>query len=671
MNYGSVVKIGYNDPRHKKIVEAIRRRFNMSHRKMSERYKKWGEMEERYLMYQRVTDQDKEREERRKGGKPEYTTLVIPYSYALMLSAHTYISTVFLGRSPVMQYDGRHGEGQQKTQAVEAVSNYQVNVGGHMVPYHIWLLDPLKYGVGILGNYWCEEKTAITKLVDVPDLYLGIIPTGRMKKKKITELIPGYVGTKVYNIRPQDWFPDPRVPVSRFQEGEFMGRIVDCGFNAIIKRELDGMYFNVDVLKHRMKDKNDSGSGTGGEFYRDTGGANSDVPMVANGDYMAQWLTNEDSQWADKNERKTPTNYVELLEMTVEIVPVDWGVGTSRYPEKWCFVIANKDVLIHCSPAGQLHGRFGAEVLEYEPEGYNLTKRGLIELAAPLNDAMTWLFNSHFFNVRKALNDMFIVDPSRLVMKDILDPQPGKMLRLAEAAYGQDPKSVITQFSVADVTQTHMRDAQILADMMQRLTGVMDPVMGAAGQSGRKTATEIRTTSSASINRLKTVCEYYSAMGWTPHAQVLVQNMQQHLDQERMFKIAGSLVGNMKGADFLNVTPDSIAGFFDFIAVDGTMPIDRFAMANLWKEMLLGMRQFPQLMMQYDIGGIFEWIATLGGIKNFSQFRIEVMPDEQLAQQVGAGNVVPVGKGPDPAGIAQDSGAIPGTPNVPGVGRTA
>lgn len=670
MNYG-IVKIGIKDPRHQKILDAIRRRFNMSYRKMSTKYNTWRDMEERYMLYQRVSDADKERQERRRGGKPEYTTLVIPYSYALMLSAHTYISTVFLGRSPVMQYDGRHGEGQQQTQAIEAITNYQVEVGGHMVPYYIWLLDPLKYGFGVLGNYWCDEKVAVTRIEEVPDMYLGMIPTGRSKKKKITELVPGYSGTKVYNIRPQDWFPDVRVPLNRFQEGEFNGRIVDVGFNTIVKREHDGMYFNVDELKERIRATHTQG-GLGIEISRDTGGMASDIPMGSNADYLTQWLRDDQDQgWADATNRKTPTEFVELLEMTVEIIPRDWGLGESNYPEKWNFVIGNREVLIHCSPLGNLNGRFNAEILEYETEGYNLSKRSLLELTAPLNDTMTWLFNSHFYNVRKALNDMFIVDPSRVVMKDLLDPEPGKMVRLSEAAYGMSPKEVIQQFSVVDVTQTHMRDAQILADMMQRLSGVMDPVMGAAASGGRKTATEVRTTSSASINRMKTICEYYSAMGFTPQAQLLVQNMQQHMDIARQYRIAGSLT-NVRGADkFMQIGPEDIAGFYDFIPVDGTLPIDRFAMMSVWRDMLLGMRNFPELMMQYDIGGIFEWIAGLGGIKNFNQFRIQVMDDQQLALAKAAGNVTPIGGAARASGgSANSNSGVQNPPVVGGVGPT-
>ena len=86
-------------------------------------------------------------------------------------------------------------------------------------------------------------------------------------------------------------------------------------------------------------------------------------------------------------------------------------------------------------------------------------------------------------------------------------------------------------------------------------------------------------------------------------------------------------------------------GFYDFVPVDGTLPVDRFAQANLWKELFAQLRNFPQIMMQYDMGRIFEHVAQLSGIKNMGQFRVEVAGDEQLASQAQQGNVIPLAGG--------------------------
>jgi hypothetical protein len=57
------------------------------------------------------------------------------------------------------------------------------------------------------------------------------------------------------------------------------------------------------------------------------------------------------------------------------------------------------------------------------------------------------------------------------------------------------------------------------------------------------------------------------------------------------------------------------------------------------------MRNFPQIMQTYDVAKIFGWVAGLAGLKNVSQFRVNVVPDQQLQHQVQAGNSRPMSAG--------------------------
>jgi hypothetical protein len=93
---------------------------------------------------------------------------------------------------------------------------------------------------------------------------------------------------------------------------------------------------------------------------------------------------------------------------------------------------------------------------------------------------------------------------------------------------------------------------------------------------------------------------------------------------------------------YMQVTPDLIAGMYDFVPVDGTMPVDRFAQANLWQQMLGGLSKVPGALEQYDLGKIFAFVAQLGGLKNINKFRINVVPDGMMQQQAQMGNAVPM-----------------------------
>jgi len=637
MTPGGIYKIPYStDGKHKKVLDAVRRRWDLSYRKMQNRYDKWNQAEDQFVAYIHERDTDATRRRAREQGQPQYTTIAIPYSYAQLLSAHTYWASVFLSRAPVFQFQGRHGETEDAIMAVEAVLDYQLQVGAMLVPLYLWLMDMGKYGFGVVGNYWEREEIVVSEIVERPKKYLGIVlPTGATEKVRQTRRMTGYEGNRLYNIRPADWFPDPRVTVANFQKGEFCGAYSEIGWNTVLKREAAGQYYNVDEAK-RAKFK---------DWMRDRAGSSR---IERPRDAMMDLMTGSSPGGRGKMDS---TDFVGLLEMVVELVPKDWELGASEYPEKWVFSVINDEVIVSCQPLGMNHNKFPYSIQEYEIEGYGLAKRGMMEMIKPLNDVLEWLFNSHFHNVRKVLNDQYIVDPSRVVMKDMLDPNPGKMIRLKPAAYGSDVRTVISQLQTVDVTQTHMRDAQVVESIIKIMTGVSDSVMGNLSQGGRKTATEVRSSGTHGINRLRTNCEYSSAQGWAPLAQMMLQNTQQFYTDQKKFRIAGDL---MKRAEtFLDVGPENIVGFFDFVPVDGSMPVDKFALATLWKDLMAQMKGFPELLARYDIAEIFNHVGQLAGIKNLKRFQISVQPDEALAAQAQAGNLIPLrgGRGgPGPTG---------------------
>lgn len=289
------------------------------------------------------------------------------------------------------------------------------------------------------------------------------------------------------------------------------------------------------------------------------------------------------------------------------------------------------------------------------------------ETLQPIQNTIDWLINSHFYNVRAALNNKFVVDPSKVVMKDVLDPLPGGIVRLKPGAYGTDTKNVMTQLPIMDVTRTHLQDLQMMYGMGERTVGVNDQIMGMLNTSGRKTATEIRTSTSFGVNRLKTIAEFFSATGWAPMSQVLLTNTQQYYDEVQKYRIAGDLAMSA-GQNFMMVAPENIVGSYDYVPVDGALPVDKFALANMWREMMVQVRQMPDVAMQYDFGRMFEWVAQLAGMKNITQFRVEVMPDPMLIQQMKMGNSIPLGKSrgsrpPSASGVSE-----PG--QVPGMGAT-
>ena len=612
-------RLSHGSALERKIVQAVNVRFDMSDRDLSDFHDQLEKDDKQYVAYLKETDADRLRREKREyQGIPQQTTLVVPYSYALLLTAHTYWTSVFLGRDPVFQFEGRHGEAEQSKQALEALISYQLMVGEMLVPLYLWLMDVGKYGLGVVGLNWDMEETLIPQEITRPKSVWGISLPGTEETKLITRRVKGYEGNRIYNVRPYNFYFDTRHPLVRFQDGEFVIVESDVARMNILE---DDEYFNKDALKRMRRD---------GSMFEE-GHHSQNLPQVG------------PNSSTDIN---TPLDFTNIdtdyvREAYIKIIPREWGLGQRTRSEKWVFTVANKNLLIGARPQGDIHNRFPFAVQEYEPEGYQIFKRSMLTVLRPMQDMLDWLFNTHMYNVRKVLNDMVIVDPSLIVMKDLMDPAPGKKIRLRPRGYGASMMDqAIKQLQITDVTNQHVADANQFIQLMQRVVGVTDQIMGFPLPGSRNTATEARQTAGFGSNRQRTHTEYYSAQGWAPLASMMVQNSQQYYTDQKKFRIVGDNF-NARGADsFVNVSPDDIAGNFDFIPVDGNMPADRFAQANLWNVMLKTAATIPGVLQTYDMGGIWAWTAQLAGLKSVKQFRLQITDDEILMNQLTQGNVV-------------------------------
>lgn len=616
---------------HKKLEEALRDRIRMSEKKFRDRYGQMAKNEELFQAYIPAKEIDRINRIRKIGtdwvGMPDYSTIEVPYAYSVVMTMHTYYTSVFCARNPIFQLQGRHGETEQQVQAMETILAYQAFVGQVLMPLFVWLLDPGKYGYGVVGHYWDEEIVRCRTVEEQSPTFWGVpIPGKKPVKKLVVKDLPGYSGNRVYNVRPQDFFPDPNVALVHFQKGQFCARYCETSWDEIYQgsrhQNAQYRYFNYDKLKAQKDAKDGDHAGV---VTRDKGSENvTTLPGV------------RPDEW---EHIELPTGFVKGHEIYLKLIPKEWKLGEGDRQEIWVFNLSASGVVFGAGPLGEYFAKFPFDIITDEIDGYTLFPKSSLERIKPLNDIMTWLINSHFYNVRASLNNMLIVDPSMVVMKDVENPEPGKHIRLKPNAYGRDVRTLLQQLQVGDVTRGHVQDLQLVMEMVQRMVPANDSIMGLqATQGNRTTATQSRISTNFGTSRMKTQCEWWSAAGWGPFTQKLIQRTQQHYDAPMQLRLVGDIA--QFSTQFLEVTPELITGFYDFESVDGTLPVDRFAQANLWQQIMLQMEKHPQIMMTYDIAKIFAWVAKLAGIKNMAQFRLT--PEAQIQQQLQTGNVVPI-----------------------------
>lgn len=619
------LEIKHDGERHRNIIRGLRERLRAADRVQQERHKRWKQSEELMSGYVPESEVDALRRAKKEGGAPQYVTIQLPYTYAVLMAAHSYWSTVFLSRTPVFQFEGLTGEGEDQVLALEALIKYQTLKGRMLAPLYIWLNDVGKYGEAWVSPYWRIDRQRTSQIIEVEDKYLGLLPTGKKKKVQQITTVVGYAGNSLYNIQPSDVFTDPRYARSEFQKGEFVAIKTKLSYNQLLEGSREERYINVDRIKQQGR---------------------ADIPF---GDDSSQNAEGMGMQRPDLDAFSTgytekASDVIRAYEFIVNIIPRDWKLGKSDLPQKWVFTVtADFRVVLECRPLGDLHDMYPLAFIETEPEAYSQFNRSLRDTFQPLQDTMDWLVNSHFFNVRQVLNNQWLLDPSRIETRDLENGKPGKAIRLKPAAYGTDIRQALMQLPVADVTQSHLGDMQFLHQMGERM-GISDTIMGMGHPSSRRTAQEVRGSQTFQVSRLKTIAEYFSATGFTDLSRMITMNSQQYYDGNMKLKIAGDAAA-LAGEKFINVTPEMIVGDYMWAAVDGTLPVDRFAQANLWREMIMQMSKVPQVMMQYDLGKIFSYVAQLAGLKNIDRFKVQVVPDAMMMQQAQAGNSVPAAGG--------------------------
>ncbi|NJN71041.1 MAG: hypothetical protein HC801_12750, partial [Nitrospira sp.] len=491
----------------------------------------------------------KRRTKRTNKGEPAYTTIMIPYEYAMLATWHSYMTTVFLSRDPVFQFMARAGANQANEQAVEALLDYQYRAAEMSTPLFVWLHDIGRYGLGVVGRYWDHDIRTVSHIEEVQATLNNEPIIGRTSRRRVIERVTAYQGNKLYNVRPYDAYPDTRVSFLDVEKGEFFGIYMEAGSAALEEQAEQGYMIEgaVNALVKRPR---------GVAQDRDTG---IEPVILPNDQETDTWFSGT---------KKSSSDVHGIYQYCIRIRADKWGLGDENHYEKWLFETdVDFSTLLSARPLGTYSQRFPWTLGQMEPDPYNLAVRGLPAIGEPIQRTIDWLINTHFFSVRRHLNDRYLFDPEAVDLASMLSPIGGRLVLRKPEARGMRPDEILYQLPIEDVTRQNMQSLQVMIDFGQRIFGINDQIMGMLNTGGRKSATEIRTSSTFGVNRLKTQAEFLSGQCWGPQAAAMLQDTQQYYDADLKLRIVGSL-GQFDPERLVQVDPNTIAGFYDWIPVD-------------------------------------------------------------------------------------------------------
>jgi hypothetical protein len=612
---------------HKKLRDKIWQRARESRNEMSKRYPSWREIDKTMTVYIPL----KEKEKALKENDPtKPVSIVIPYSYSVLESLMTYMSMAFF-QDPMFRYEGVEDSDTQGAMLMELVIRLHCIKSKVNLAVHTILKDNFKYGVGIGIPGWTTRYGRVPiKSSSITESPLGTQQSFQVEF--VDKLI--YEGNNLTNIDPYMWLPDPSYSSDKIQDSEYQGWLERDNYMNMLSSEQnsDGSIFNVKYLK-TLKQKRSSLALDQSERQAKFGGASNTYKQAS-----------------------STTNPVDNIKMYINLIPKDWGIGDSEYPEKWFFNLAADEVIIEAYRADHNHGMYPIAAASSEFDGYSITPISRMELLTGSQDTINFLHNSHIANVRKAINDMFVVDPYLININDMTKPGAGKIIRMRKPAWGHGVKGAVEQLLVQDITRANLGDVNYLTSIMDRVSGTDGSMAGAVRQGGpeRLTKGEFQGTRGSAVSRLQQTAMIVGTQFMQDIGTMFAVHTQQNMTAETFVKITGRYEKQLKsifGRDTnkVRVTPLDLAIATDLIVRDGSIPGGNFS--ESWMELFKTIGQSEILMQEFDITRIFMYIASELGAKNVEDFkrnvdRIQptVESDEQVAQQVEAGNYVPAGE---------------------------
>jgi len=609
---------------HNELRQKIWIRASESRSEISKRFPSWREVDKTLTTYIPVTDAENII---KKKDPTKPISIVFPYSYSMLEALLTYLTLAFF-QDPIFRYEGVEPNDTVGAMLLEMVIKVHCIKTKVPLALHTILRDSLAYGVGVGIPGWQTlhgRKAIKTSVITQSDF-------GNNTKNGI-EFVDSIIfeGNNLTNIDPYMWLPDPSVSSDNVQKGEFIGWVERDNYMNLLsaENEQDSGMFNVKYLKDKKDKRSSLAFDSSGRGKKQGGSANTTRGMDSS------------------------TNPVDIISMYIKIIPKDWKLGDSENPENWFFRLAGDDIIIAAEKANHNHGLYPIAVASPEFDGYSIAPMGRMEILYGLQNTLDFLFNSHVSNVRKAINDMLIVDPYLVNINDLKDPEPGKLIRLRRPAWGRGVDKVVQQLQVNDITRANISDSSYITGWMDRISGADQSMQGSLRQGGpeRLTKSEFQGTRGSATSRLQRIAMIIGMQFMQDIGTMFASHSQQYMTQDMWVGITGSMQQSYAaqfGTTRAKVSPSDLAIGYDLIVRDGSIPGGNYS--DAWTQLFQTISGSQELMQKFDITKIFTYMAQQLGAKNVEDFKRTMpqmqtvtAPDAQVAAQAQAGNLVPMG----------------------------
>jgi len=624
---------------HKKILTKLKSRREFSRTFTRDRWEEWDRVREHNRMYIDL-NRSKRRADRTTNVNavemPFQDAVVIPLSKATLSVLLTQAMSIYGARAPMVQIEAYNGDDYLSARLMEQVIAYDMIQSKAFSTLYAGFSEAFQFGNGFFYDSWEIESGVGYKFEslapegtppEVAAAVLGPLAFEPVRVQGVQREYQRWQPISAYNAR-----QDPRVPLSKLEDGEFFGHKWRTSKMSLLKKSGEkGPYFNIEHLsEHEVINKDFEDKG-----YDPVNPAEPAVTM-------------------HHESGKQPWHNMET--MVIELVPFDEELGPSEDPERWLFCWADDKTIVRAHPLVTRHQNFPYSAIEPDPDFHSTFSPGVIESIEPMQRFINWLFNSHVENITTVLNNRYAYSPYFVESSDLDFGGPGENVRITQEGIDallsgeiQDIRQVLFQLPAQDVTgPTYMKAVQYVYQMAQVMTGVNDPLSGIQLPTERS-ATEVSTITAQASQRTAVGVRLMDENGIEPLIKRSISNRQQFTSIARYYQIIGDLA-MQSGMDSIFAGLEDLQGDFVYKPVTGILPEDPARSATTWTNLMAAAGQLPQLQEPgpdgrvLDFRRVFDTIAEKMGVANIGSYYmdVQVMPDEQVDQQAQAGNLAPM-----------------------------
>ena len=617
---------------HGKLLEKVKNLVRLSRSSMGDYYDTWDQRDSVYRA--EVTGTKKEHKENKKEqAKGGVGKIVVPLTYSQIQTFVSMGFSLFFQRDHFYELEGTGEEDHKAAKIGEALLDRDLTYNVWSQKMYQMLLDVARFGIAPIKHTWTKETETVWKREQVPvEQPLNLF--GRLfggepqtEERDVKQQQTRFLGNKILNVSPYRFFPDTRLPLSRFQEGEFCASEDEISRTMLLKGQAEGEYAGIEHINDFKNDEYIKRGQSRHRSYRD--GARNDATI--------------------RTGQAQTERAIIVTEVQIDLVPAEWEIdgvalGDSTTPEKWVVCYANDNRIIKIEPLAYTHGNFTYRLAQFSPDQHHLVNETIASMIDQLQAVIDWFINSHITNVRKHIGNRLVVDPAGVEWSDIQQHKP--VIRLKPDASKTGVDRWVKQLNVSDVTKNHINDVSSLMRFMQTTTAISDQLMGQPS-GGRRSAREMGNTFQAGMARMRMVYKLIYDECLSPFGRDLNSNHRDGLDEETFVTVSGDLDPDWTGFQAykkddglvsIGVDRTNISARYDFKVFEGTLPSERNQQADTLEQILLSLIKSPQglpiltQVLGYDPQKLFEEVLTLRGIKHPSRFKLDAIRQQEIQQ---------------------------------------